>query len=101
MKMSSPTVMMQHLNPAPVILVTKDLNLQLKAKAIRLPCEDYLNDKVEARDIAIYDLRRLEITAGRCCGRPVDDQLAARHHDKEGARRPVLTPGHSRPVSAR
>ncbi|MDF1824241.1 MAG: PhoH family protein [Verrucomicrobiales bacterium] len=33
-------------NPAPTILVTKDLNMQLKAHAIGLSCEDYQNDKV-------------------------------------------------------
>jgi PhoH-like ATPase len=46
---------------APAILVTKDLNLQLKAMAVGLACEDYLNDKVEARDIESYELRRIEI----------------------------------------
>lgn len=44
-------VMMSALNTSPVILVTKDLNLQLKAKAIGIRCEDYLSDKVEERDV--------------------------------------------------
>lgn len=35
-------------NTAPTILVTKDLNLQLKAHAIGIPCEDYQNDKVDS-----------------------------------------------------
>ena len=56
-------LMVHQQNPSPVILVTKDLNLQLKAKAIRLECEDYLNDKVEARDVASYDLRRITVSA--------------------------------------
>lgn len=34
------------------ILVTKDLNLQLKAMAVGVPCQDYLNDKVPAADVA-------------------------------------------------
>ncbi len=34
-------------NSAPTLLVTKDLNLQLKAHALSLPCEDYENDKVD------------------------------------------------------
>lgn len=34
-------------NSSPTILVTKDLNLQLKAHAIGIPCEDYQNDKVD------------------------------------------------------
>ena len=35
----------------PTVLVTKDLNMHLKALAVGLRCEDYLNDKVEARDV--------------------------------------------------
>ncbi|MEM9160841.1 MAG: PhoH family protein [Verrucomicrobiota bacterium] len=31
--------------PPPVILVTKDINMQLKARALGLEAEDYLNDK--------------------------------------------------------
>jgi PhoH-like ATPase len=53
--------------PPPTILVTKDVNVQLKARAVGLESEDYLNDKVpepidEAsyREIAlsIYELQR-------------------------------------------
>src|SRR6476659_6108714 len=37
--------------PPPTILVTKDVNVQLKARAVGLEAEDYLNDKVpEALD---------------------------------------------------
>lgn len=36
-------------NVAPTILVTKDLNLQLKAHTVGIPCEDYQNDKVDSR----------------------------------------------------
>jgi len=32
-----------------VALVTKDINLQLKARAVNIECQDYLNDKVDAR----------------------------------------------------
>ena len=38
-------------NSAPTILVTKDLNLQLKAHAIGIPCEDYQNDKVDSAQV--------------------------------------------------
>jgi len=41
--------------------VTKDLNMHLKALAVGLRCEDYLNDKVEARDVESYDLRCIEV----------------------------------------
>jgi len=34
-------------NAAATVLVTKDLNLQLKAHALGIPCEDYQNDKVD------------------------------------------------------
>jgi PhoH-like ATPase len=53
--------------PPPTILVTKDVNVQLKARAVGLESEDYLNDKVpenidEAsyREIAvsIYEMQR-------------------------------------------
>jgi len=38
-------------NTAPTALVTKDLNLQLKAHALGIPCEDYQNDKVDTARI--------------------------------------------------
>ncbi|MDF1656286.1 MAG: PhoH family protein [Verrucomicrobiales bacterium] len=49
-------------NSAPTVLVTKDLNMQLKAHAIGLPCEDYQNDKVDSNLVretgpTIIDLR--------------------------------------------
>jgi PhoH-like ATPase len=46
---------------APAVLVSKDINLQLKARAAGLRCEDYLNDKVEAADVEGYDLRNVEV----------------------------------------
>lgn len=53
--------------PPPTILVTKDVNVQLKARAVGLESEDYLNDKVPEIDeeasyreipISIYELQR-------------------------------------------
>lgn len=52
--------------PPPTILVTKDVNVQLKARAVGLESEDYLNDKVPEVDeeasyreipLSIYDLQ--------------------------------------------
>lgn len=43
-------------NDTPTVLVTKDLNMKLKARALSIPCEDYLNDKVEPREITNYEL---------------------------------------------
>ncbi len=47
----------------PTILVTKDLNMQLKALAIGLTCEDYLNDKVAVKDAEGYEIRSVAVEA--------------------------------------
>jgi len=53
--------------PPPAILVTKDVNVQLKARAVGLESEDYLNDKVPENideasyreiGVSIYELQR-------------------------------------------
>jgi PhoH-like ATPase len=43
------------------ILVTKDLNMQLKALAIGVEAQDYENDKVEVTDVEGYAQRTIEI----------------------------------------
>jgi PhoH-like ATPase len=57
----------QETYPPPTILVTKDVNVQLKARAVGLESEDYLNDKVpEPTDenayneiaLTMYELQR-------------------------------------------
>jgi len=48
-------------NTAPTILVTKDLNLQLKAHAIGIPCEDYQNDKVDSAQVGAASPTVVEI----------------------------------------
>ncbi len=55
------TVLLGEHNDAPVILVTKDLNMQLKARAVGIECEDYLNDKVDATEISSYEMRSVEV----------------------------------------
>jgi len=47
--------------PPPTILVTKDVNVQLKARAVGLESEDYLNDKVP-EDIEEASYRELPLT---------------------------------------
>jgi PhoH-like ATPase len=48
--------------PPPTILVTKDVNVQLKARAVGLEAEDYLNDKVpEAPDSDSYQTLALDV----------------------------------------
>lgn len=53
-------LLMQH-NTAPVVLVTKDINMQLKARAVGIDCQDYLNDKVDVREVSNYDIRRIDV----------------------------------------
>jgi len=53
-------LLMQH-NSAPVVLVTKDINMQLKARAVGIECQDYLNDKVDVREVSNYEVHRIEV----------------------------------------
>jgi PhoH-like ATPase len=48
-------------HPERTILVTKDLNMQLKALAIGLEAQDYQNDKVEVTDVEGYSQRKIEV----------------------------------------
>lgn len=50
------TVLLMEHNDAPVVLVTKDLNMQLKARAVGIECQDYLNDKVDPQEVSNYDM---------------------------------------------
>ena len=58
--MAATLLLMQH-NDAPVVLVTKDINMQLKARAMGIECQDYLNDKVDPREVSSYDIRRIPV----------------------------------------
>lgn len=44
-------LMKKHRTEEPTILITKDVNLRMKARSIGVPCEDYINDKVTDIDI--------------------------------------------------
>jgi PhoH-like ATPase len=48
----------EELRPRPVILVSKDTNLRMKAKALGLPAQDYTTDKVESFD-KLYTGKRI------------------------------------------
>lgn len=53
-------------NSGPTVLVTKDLNLQLKAHTVGIPCEDYQNDKVDSQIVGetaplVIDLKPSEL----------------------------------------
>lgn len=52
-------LLMQHNET--VVLVTKDINMQLKARSVGIECQDYLNDKVDAREVSNYEVRRIEV----------------------------------------
>ncbi len=54
-------VFVQDMFPPPTILVSKDVNVQLKARAVGLLSEDYLNDKVPA-DFEDAEHRRVPVT---------------------------------------
>jgi len=51
-------LLQKHVDP-PVVLVTKDLNMQLKARAVGIHCEDYLNDKVKPQELGSHEMLRL------------------------------------------
>ncbi|MBK1790737.1 PhoH family protein [Persicirhabdus sediminis] len=55
------SLLLMEYNSAPVVLVTKDLNMQLKARAVGIVCEDYLNDKVEPQEVTSYDLATIDV----------------------------------------
>jgi PhoH-like ATPase len=54
---------LQEREKAPTILVTKDLNMQLRAMAIGLQCEDYLSDKVAVQDVDGNETRSIAVEA--------------------------------------
>lgn len=45
---------------SPVILVTKDVNLRMKAKAVGVVSEDYTNDKIDRGSLKDAGIRRLD-----------------------------------------
>jgi PhoH-like ATPase len=51
----------QSRSPEKTILVSKDLNMQLKALAMGLQAQDYENDKVEVKDVEGYSQRTIEV----------------------------------------
>lgn len=55
------TLLIAEHNDAPVVLVTKDLNMQLKARAVHIRCEDYLNDKVDPKEVSNYEIQKVEV----------------------------------------
>lgn len=46
----------------PTILVTKDINMQLKSKAVGIECQDYLNDKVDSNEVKTAEYRTINVS---------------------------------------
>ncbi|MGB1261247.1 MAG: PhoH family protein, partial [Akkermansiaceae bacterium] len=57
------TLLLTEHNSSEVVLVTKDLNMQLKARSVGINCQDYLNDKVDPGEVSNYDLRCVDVDA--------------------------------------
>jgi PhoH-like ATPase len=55
--------------PRPVILVSKDTNLRMKAKSLGLPAQDYTSDKVESFDKLYTGKRTIEGIPGESISR--------------------------------
>lgn len=47
---------------APTILVTKDMNMQIKAMVVGLDAQDYLTDKVAPGDVLSHELREVKVS---------------------------------------
>lgn len=56
------TLWLREKTRGPVILVSKDLNMSLKARAVGIDCQDYLNDKVEVREVSNFELACIQVT---------------------------------------
>jgi predicted ribonuclease YlaK len=59
------TMLVEEFNGTATVLVTKDLNSQLKARGAGLECEDYQNDKVDLSEVADYEMRCIKVDAAK------------------------------------
>jgi len=66
------------------ILVTKDLNMQLKALAMGVEAQDYENDKVEVTDVEGYRQRMIEVDAHLLQRFASSRELQLHHEDASG-----------------
>jgi len=78
------TVLVAENNKNPTILVTKDLNMQLKAKAVHIKCEDYMNDKVDPREVSNYEMMTVEVDAAELQRFASSGHLALEHERRDG-----------------
>ncbi len=55
------TILVADANKGNTILITKDMNMQLKARALGICCEDYRNDKVKHSDVLDIGFQRIPV----------------------------------------
>ena len=56
-------IMVADFNETPTILVTKDLNMQLKARSAGIKVQDYLNDKVDLKEVSPKDKSHIDVSS--------------------------------------
>jgi PhoH-like ATPase len=78
------TLLIAEANDSPVVLVTKDLNMQLKARAVHIVCEDYQNDKVDPREVSNYDIFPVTVTPAELQRFASSGHLEIPHEEREG-----------------
>ncbi len=78
------TLLIAEYNDTPVVLVTKDLNMQLKARAVHIVCEDYKNDKVDPREVSNYDITPVEVDAAELQRFASSGHLTIPHERRNG-----------------
>ncbi len=78
------TLLIKEHNDSPVFLVTKDINMQLKARAVSIDCEDYLNDKVDVSEVSHYDMQRVEVSASELQRFASSGELMLEHERRVG-----------------
>lgn len=78
------TLLIAEYNDSSVVLVTKDLNMQLKARAVHIDCEDYLNDKVDPREVSNYEIFPVEVHDAELQRFASSGHLELPHERREG-----------------
>lgn len=95
------TVLIADANKGQTILVTKDLNMQLKARSLGLACEDYLNDKVEHDEVSDLSIRRIPIDANEMQRFASTRFLETEHPNLSANQYVLLEAGEKRTMPAR
>ncbi|WP_205619038.1 PhoH family protein [Rubritalea marina] len=78
------TLLLVEYNESPVVLVTKDINMQLKARAVHIDCQDYLNDKVDPIEVSNYEMREVDVDAAELQRFASSGHLRVEHERRNG-----------------